>query len=273
MVSRGVHTGHLAQHDMAAATATNAAISFGDRLRLLRQPDAFTGQNGEEVNGWIEYMEQYLACLQITDDGTKLSYGTMNLKGRAQKWMKSLAVLKRSPQSWNDFKVAIIAQYQDRNAVDNARMRLDRLTQVGSVFTYNEKFMDIMIDIGDSMGEVDRVWNYKKGLKVQQRMHVDLQKPQTLAEAMETAVKVDNSIWSSRQNRSVNGYGHKDGTVAMELDAVGTKTKTTYKKKTGKQSRPEIHLDKDEYQRRRSTGLCLKCGKAGHFIKDCTHFQ
>lgn len=107
--------------------------------------EAFSGQSNDDVNGWIEYMDQYLMCLGIDDDATKLNFSIMNLKGRAQKWMKSLAVLKKKPQTWIEFKTAIVAQYQDSNVSYTARLRLDRLRQLGSVANYNEIFLDILV--------------------------------------------------------------------------------------------------------------------------------
>ena len=219
-------------------------------------------------------MEQYLNCLGIVDDATKLNYGTMNLKGRAQKWMKSLAVLRKKPQTWNDFKTAIIAQYQDPNVADTARLRLEKLRQVGSVIVYNEKFLDLMVDIGDSMSEFDQVWNYKKGLKPQQHMQVDLQKPKSLAEAMELAVKVDNSIWSSRQVQLQYGHNKQgNSAIPMELDTISHKFGSNKMNKQNQNYKTISNVDGKELARRKQEGLCLRCGKSGHRIATCTNFQ
>jgi hypothetical protein len=69
------------------------------------------------------------------------------------------------------------------------------------------------------MSITDQIWNYKKGLKPQQQMQVDLHKPKSLADAMEIAIKVDNSIWSSKQAqlRYSGSKNIKTDNIPMEL--------------------------------------------------------
>jgi len=94
-----------------------------------------------------------------------------------------------------------------------------------SVQAYATEYNLCMLDIPD-MSEKDRVDRFLRGLKVDVRVLVELQKPVTLNAPVELATSIDSIMWRSRRNSNVSrahvsGPRHgTSGPVPMELGSA-----------------------------------------------------
>ncbi len=234
-----------------------------DLVKLIPRPQAFSGSLSDDVVTWVLKMELYFRCLSITDDAIKLNIGTMNLQDRAIKWLTGLVVLDKVPKTWQQFTTDIQNMFRNANATRIARDKLDDLRQTGSVSLYNEKFLNLLIDIGDEMEQKERLHRYTKGLKQKQQIQVVTSEVKTLQEAMEVAGKIDNVLWSVNYSQRNSDKQF----TAMEIDSI----KHTPDAKS--KPRPKLQISREIYLQRRKDGLCLQCGKAGHRIAQCSNFQ
>ncbi len=105
----------------------------------------------------------------------------------------------------------------------------------------------------------------------EQQMRVVTANPSTLKEAVEIAHNIDSILWSVKQSIKYRQY--KDNTnssrAPMELDTIKHSTTDAHKSRYNKIS----DIDPKKIDRRKSKGLCLRCGKSGHRIVTCRNFQ
>ena len=101
---------------------------------------------------------------------------------------------------WDTLAEQLHKRFKPVNADENARERLSRLRQTGSVAAYSHAFRLIMQDLPD-MHEKDALHYYKKGLKEAVAIQVGLRAPLTVLEAEEMAETVDNILFEHRSYR------------------------------------------------------------------------
>ena len=110
---------------------------------------------------------------------------------------------------------------------------------------------------------------YVRGLKTNARTHVETLNPpvQTFAAAMQMAEKfaaARHQAWV--ENPKFQKYGRIQpdygGPKPMDLNGMQMRGKHPDPKQRKK-------VDPKEIQRRQKHGLCLHCGDANHFVKDC----
>ena len=73
------------------------------------------------------------------------------------------------------------------------RQQIRQLRQTGSIRDYTSRFQDIIGQI-TGMGPLDQVMQYIEGLKLSTRAEVTYQAPDTLENAIATAIQYDAAI-------------------------------------------------------------------------------
>jgi len=68
-----------------------------------------------------------------------------------------------SINNWEEFKADLKRQFYPKNAEDEARGKLRRLTQKGSIRDYVKEFSELLLEIPD-MGEKDSLFLFMDGL-------------------------------------------------------------------------------------------------------------
>jgi len=126
--------------------------------------------------------------------------------------------------------------FQPPNYQQFLRQQLRRLRQTSSVREYTTQFQNIVGQI-EGMKPLDQVMMYVEGLKSAIQQEVSYQAPQTLAAAIELAIRYDTAIWgigritsrvsSSKPSRPTNNNFHRllpfhnnNGPTPMELDPI-----------------------------------------------------
>jgi len=221
------------------------------------KPPTYSGKRNESIETWIKQVERYFRLTQIPDDD-QVEWAAYYLTDGAASWFEvenERAETSGYSLSWNKFTDQLRRRFKPINADDNARERLSRLKQTGSVATYSHTFRLIMQDLPD-MHEKDALHYYKKGLKEAIAIQVGLRAPQSVHEAEEMAETVDNILFEHRSYREPARTPYMKapnrGPTPMETD---NNTRTT--------------LTDQDRERLRKEGKCFYCREGKHLAANC----
>jgi Retrotransposon gag protein len=166
-------------------------------------PNTFTGKP-VELEDWLEAVHIYLAVYGQMDD--KIRYMVVNqfLSADVKTWLKTLHI-----DSWVRVQKEMIEYYVDPLEEDRAWKSLNKLQQTGSVKDYSEKFLQLIVKVGNNVTEKDKVRRYVEGLKDEVRtvIRVDMVDGRyTIFYQVKSAVEVlDFELW--RSHRKTNPAG------------------------------------------------------------------
>jgi hypothetical protein len=104
---------------------------------------------------------------------------------------------------------------------------------------------------------------FRRGLhwKVKEIISQKETQPRSLEELIQAAIQIDNVHRENEASRPPRITPPKRAVTT-------TSTNTTVTVKRDVKALPN-YVDETERKRRREAGLCIKCGTAGHTIKDC----
>jgi len=231
------------------------------------KPEAFRGKKG--VATWLYTVEKYFIALHLEEDARRLEYVVTLLQGPAANWWRMLEDQHNRggpdlPSTWEEFKEAAITQFQPLAEERSARLKLERMSQTGSVHDYVDAFSNTVLLV-PSMDEGTRLQFFERGLKPGVKKWVRQQRPSTLLEAMSYAEEYDASDFQDRaldralQRRfqpSMKPAPRHDGATPMELGHATTDDR-----------KPRVNPAQNGSSRKVIT--CWKCGKPGHRKFEC----
>ena len=175
--------------------------------------------------------------------------------------------------TWQEFEKVLHQQFGDIDAKVAARNRLEKMKQYGKTMTdYWNKFRLVAMDTEFDDATLGRLLLRGINKILQDTWASGEQEFMTIAEFAQWAIRKENclnmikhiqetqpSVRQQEVPRHANGtFKEKttsEGGEAMDLDASNRKKYT--------------RLPDKEFQRKSREGLCLKCRRKGHLIKDC----
>jgi hypothetical protein len=253
------------------------------------KPKTYDGSRFTDPDTWLFQFEQYANIVGLTNT-EKVQLAATYLEGPAATWWESIyreaeqraANEELNLPTWTEFKQILVATFKPVNSSKMARDKLATLKQKTSVTAYNAEFMQLCIRAGN-VSEAEKLDRYVRGLKTKVRMEVELWEPRTLQQAMTLAQRVDSITWRMEQNsfsnnrspnfaQNVQQHVPMDlGTVQSEPDGIGPQTDQLYAmNRTTSHKRFAPQMSREEFERCRQNGLCLKCKMAGHIARFCT---
>jgi hypothetical protein len=265
----------------AATPAAVAAPTAAPKLKLPRPPET-NGRNPSPVN-WSYKVEAYLQAegYNLQHEPAAVTFAAAYLKDSALKWHRQHALdvqagRKTDYAGWIDFKTAFIKRFTPVDPAVTARERLDRCRQTKSAYLYTSDFDSLVLEL-PNMDEADKLHKYISGLKPSLKMHVTLQRPKTLAEAQDLAIRADNSMWALRDGRSARGgdmprsaSSHASAAPApMELDRM----------EPGDDHEGQCYALNGSNKPRNTVAAttgdndCWYCGKPGHYRRECRRMK
>jgi retrotransposon gag protein len=242
----------------STSSSTPASASFA--APKPNKPPSFAGKRNESIETWIKQVERYFRLTHIHPDD-QVEWAAYYLTEGAASWFEvenHRAETIGVPLSWDTLAMGLRKRFKPINADDNARERLNRLKQTGSVATYSHAFRLLMQDLPD-MHEKDALYAYKKGLKEAVAMQVSLRGPISVLEAEEMAETADSVLFAHRSShepsRTVTAkapYRGPGGPTPMELDS-GIRTA----------------LSNSDREQLRKEGKCFYCREGKHLAANC----
>ncbi|QRW24749.1 Retrotransposon-derived protein PEG10 [Rhizoctonia solani] len=233
-------------------------------------PDAYMGKIGNESQQWLTRMMAWVRLNQrmFPTDQEVLLFLLMNMKDTAGAWahphLDQLGSHRAIIQTVKDFRREFLAAFGNPDATRAAERQITHLTQTGTCAEYITKFRTIAMDLD---------WNnaalrgqFAQGLhwEVSRLIATRERRPTTLLELQNAALVIDNALQEERASHPPKGS--KPGTSSTPNRGASTGQQAT---RPGRLSSNPNFVSKEEQNRRRAKGLCIKCGKLGHKFAEC----
>jgi Retrotransposon gag protein/Zinc knuckle len=260
---------------MAAETLQERVEVGGSRQHFAtlrpEAPSTFTGKP-VELEDWLEAVHIYLALYGQTDDRIMYMVVCQFLSADVKTWVKTLHI-----DSWVRLQREMQAYYVDPLEEDRAWNSLNKLQQTGSVKDYSEKFLQLIVKVGNVVNEKDKLRRYVEGLKDEIRTVVRVGmvdgRYTAFSQVKSAAEALDFELWRSRRKTTTTGT-----TTGWHATKSATGTASGSAPVHGKAPRYPIpvnalrngnKLSKEDTERYRSEKLCFNCGKSGHMARAC----
>jgi len=249
-------------------------LSTGTRKPKIPEPSPFEGDR-DHLRGWLAQLSVYFEILGWEEDheDDKIKYTTCLLRGDAMKWYTTYAekVQAKSWTTWEEYQKELRRQFGPANARDEVRAKIRKLKQGQlSMTDYWNDFRLIASTAqmdGATMSEF-LIAGMKK----------ELQQPWVLAELDQDYVQA-LALWAIKKEARMETlkYNKDSREEPTKTDKAVKNQNGTLKDNPTYQPMdidatnqgPRLNISRNEYQRRMTRGLCLRCGKAGHSIQNC----
>ncbi len=258
-------------------------LPMGMKLPKLRRIEA---KSEKVLRQWFRQLDAYLRAYQMTgEDSRAVFFASQHFDGSLETWWQGRVEETDDSVSGGFASIAELAeavfkQFSGRDMQDVARDKLDRVRQTAGVRAYAQIIRDNLVYL-PHRSEGDNIHTFKRGLKTNIASALALRKPTSLSEAIEMALAVEaaqfptKSVGDRRTHKEVDlnaldgdsdeddcfsedGYSD-DGGVTSDDDAAEDEAVNYIS------SRPS----KEQVQKWKKEGRCLRCGKKGHFSKEC----
>jgi hypothetical protein len=226
-------------------------------------PPTFDGSRTRPVDEWLFTVEQYFHAAGAVEDQQRITFAGQQLRDNAARWWMSVLQSQR-PATWEEFKAALLRQYQPINPALAARQELKRCSQRGSVADYVSRLRAIFLRI-PSITDEEKLERFKDGLKREILFKLIEREPASFEDAVRYSEHYDVLTYTFRQQQRAAeprpaAYGDP---TPMELGAVPEHARST-------DSRPRLpRLTAAEKQRCMDEQLCFYCLQPGHSIARC----
>ncbi|QRW24196.1 Retrotransposable element Tf2 protein [Rhizoctonia solani] len=211
-------------------------------------PDAYTGKIGNKARQWLTRMLAWVHLNQqmFPTDQEVLLFLLMNMKDVAGAWahphLNQLGSHRALIQTVDKFRTEFLAAFGNPNATQAAKRQITQLTQTGTCAEYITKFRTIAMDLDWNNAALRGQFAHGLHWEVSRLIATRKRRPTTLLELQNVALVINNALREERASHLPKG---------RRLS-----------------SNPNF-VSKEEQNRRRAEGLCIKCGKSGHKFAEC----
>ena len=142
------------------------------------------------MDGWLRATEHYCDFVKL-EDAQRVKFAGTLLRERAEGWLRRWEIMKEVPESWTEFKEALVKEFRPTHALKIARDSLATLQQTGTVEEYVDTFQNLALEIPD-MSAAEALDRFERGLRPEAFEHVRDMEPQNLATAFRIALDFES---------------------------------------------------------------------------------
>jgi hypothetical protein len=160
---------------------------------------------------------------------------------------------------------------------DRAWNSLNKLQQTGSVKDYSEKFLQLIVKVGNNVTEKDKLRRYVEGLKDEVRtvIRVDMVdgRYKIFAQAKSATEALDFELWRSHRKNNPTGssttWQATKPTTGISSSGSASQYKIRRYPVPVNAMRNSHKLSNEDTARYLFGKLCFGCGKSGHMGRAC----
>jgi len=261
------------------------------RKPKIASPEKYGGER-EKLRVFLTNIDLYCEYNEVPNDQEKILMASTYMKDKASNWMQPYVDdylldaehmgTKEGTRtlfaSWTEFKQEMGRIFGEVDAQNQAEKKITRLRQTTSVSAYTAEFKQLQARIDWDDAALRTV--FESGLKENVKdglVHHD--KPGTLHALIELATRIDNRLWERNDQKkyfrpNLPNMKRQRGRFDKDGDAIMTgKVQEKARDKKTRGGKRHDGLSKEERQRRYDNKACLRCGKTGHFARDCEEEQ
>ncbi|KAJ0894123.1 putative nucleotidyltransferase, Ribonuclease H [Helianthus annuus] len=185
------------------ASTGSSFVSITPRIEVPK-PTPFIGKReARAVDDFLWEMERYFEGVNVIDDATKIKTVTLYLKDTAGLWWRRKhAEIEKGTcilNTWADFIREIKKQFYPENAENEAKSRLRKLKQTGTIKDYIKEFTTLVLEIPD-MSDKDSLFYFLDGLQAWAKTELERRGVQDLSSAI--AIAEGLTDYSRRESRN-----------------------------------------------------------------------
>ncbi|QRW22883.1 Retrotransposable element Tf2 protein [Rhizoctonia solani] len=234
----------------------------------MELPDPYKGDSrGKKATQWLDRMLLWVALHQdqFDEEEQMIVWILYHMTDKAADWALPIigTIIKgkgNPPTTIPALTAKFKEAFADPDAKQAAARKIAALTQTTTTSEYVTKFCNLMAEL--DWNTEAYIARFKRGLhwKVKELLSTKDNFPDNDLEAIFAAsVKIDNIHWENKENQPKK-------TPAKSLATTATTSTTTQRVRL---SEDPNYVTPEERDRRRASGLCVKCGQKGHGIKQC----
>ncbi|QRW23196.1 Retrotransposon-derived protein PEG10 [Rhizoctonia solani] len=231
-------------------------------------PDPYKGDTrGQKATQWLDQMMLWVAlhCDQFDKEEQMVVWILYHMTDKAADWALPIigSIIKgegNPPTTITALTAKFKEAFADPDAKRAAARKIAALTQTTTTAEYVTEFRNLMAEL--DWNEEAYIAQFTRGLhwKVKELLSTKDSIPNELEAIFAASIKIDNICRENEENRPKKLPAKSPATVA---------TSTTTTTQRVRLSEDPNYVTPEERDRRRASGLCVKCGQKGHGIKQC----
>ncbi|KAF8748713.1 hypothetical protein RHS01_10621 [Rhizoctonia solani] len=231
-------------------------------------PDLYKGDTrGQKATQWLDRMLLWVALHrdQFDKEEQMVVWILYHMTNKAANWALPLigAIIKGKGNPPTTIP-ALMAKFKEAFANPDAKRAAARkiatLTQTTTTSEYVTKFRNLMAELDWNKEAYIAQFTRSLHWKVKELLSTKDNIPNNLEAVFAASIKIDNTHWENEENQPKKQPSKSPATVAS--------TSTTTTQRVRLLEDPN-YVTQEERDRRRASGLCVKCGQKGHGIKQC----
>ncbi|SPO38662.1 uncharacterized protein PSFLO_04141 [Pseudozyma flocculosa] len=215
---------------------------------------------------------------EFSSERLKIDYAYAHMKGTPRERLRNLRQAEEPPEmllSWKALREYLRKAYGDRHPQYTASVKLQRLTQTGSVADYAAEFLALAAR-ANATDDGQLLTRFKLGLKDEIRRHMGHFHSEDLDAYMDEATQQDELLRELHRHSSAADRPAGRAAAVRSRSATGGTPAAPGKADGARGSpRPALPprsilrtLPNDVYEHRRKMNLCYTCGE-DHLQRDC----
>ena len=152
----------------AAVAAVQGAPAPQSHRSQLKPPPCpyFKGEMGNSVEGWLRTLQQHFDFYgpdEFPTEERRIRYAALYFADNALTWWQN-GPSQQGITEWDVFVNLLLERFRPFEAERMARIKLNSITQKGSVSNYSNYFLQLVASV-PNMDEQDQIFLYIRGLK------------------------------------------------------------------------------------------------------------